>query len=183
MPGRVFTFVAALSLLLCIATTVLWVRSYWGCDDIGVEWSGKNNGRSAELYTVRGRIGMGFAHGIDLRPDMGGSPFAPAGWNFFAQRDDHPPFYPHGRQDWGPFAFVYDGGDDRPGQRFQDIIRIVQVPAWSVATLWALPSAAWIGRWGRARRRGRRGFCRACVYNLTGNVTGICPECGTRVRE
>lgn len=27
----------------------------------------------------------------------------------------------------------------------------------------------------------RRGVCRKCAYNLTGNVTGICPECGTAV--
>jgi hypothetical protein len=25
------------------------------------------------------------------------------------------------------------------------------------------------------------GRCRKCGYNLTGNMSGICPECGTRV--
>ena len=30
-----------------------------------------------------------------------------------------------------------------------------------------------------ARRRGYpRGHCRACGYNLRGNVSGVCPECG-----
>ncbi len=29
------------------------------------------------------------------------------------------------------------------------------------------------------RRRGRRGLCVTCGYNLVGNVSGICPECGT----
>lgn len=29
------------------------------------------------------------------------------------------------------------------------------------------------------RRKGApRGHCRACGYDLTGNVSGICPECG-----
>jgi hypothetical protein len=26
------------------------------------------------------------------------------------------------------------------------------------------------------------GFCRACGYNLTGNVSGRCPECGTPIK-
>jgi hypothetical protein len=29
----------------------------------------------------------------------------------------------------------------------------------------------------------RKGVCRKCSYNLTGNVSGICPECGTPVGE
>jgi hypothetical protein len=27
------------------------------------------------------------------------------------------------------------------------------------------------------------GHCRRCGYNLTGNVSGVCPECGTPVPE
>jgi hypothetical protein len=30
-------------------------------------------------------------------------------------------------------------------------------------------------------RRPRRGHCRTCRYDLTGNVSGVCPECGTAV--
>lgn len=29
-------------------------------------------------------------------------------------------------------------------------------------------------------RRRRRGLCVKCGYNLTGNTTGVCPECGTK---
>lgn len=31
----------------------------------------------------------------------------------------------------------------------------------------------------RRWRRRRRGLCRRCGYNLEGNVSGLCPECGT----
>lgn len=32
-------------------------------------------------------------------------------------------------------------------------------------------------------REFRKGVCRKCLYNLTGNVSGICPECGTLIGE
>jgi hypothetical protein len=32
-----------------------------------------------------------------------------------------------------------------------------------------------------ARRR-RMNLCQSCGYSLRGNVSGICPECGTRVK-
>ena len=39
-------------------------------------------------------------------------------------------------------------------------------------------------RWDRPhelrRRRRAMGLCVQCGYDLTGNVSGVCPECGTR---
>jgi len=32
-------------------------------------------------------------------------------------------------------------------------------------------------------RRRRRGRCVKCAYDLTGNVSGVCPECGTKIGE
>jgi hypothetical protein len=29
----------------------------------------------------------------------------------------------------------------------------------------------------------RPGFCTSCSYNLTGNVSGVCPECGTVIEN
>jgi hypothetical protein len=39
-------------------------------------------------------------------------------------------------------------------------------------------------RWRRrvaAKSRSDRGLCPVCSYDLTGNTSGICPECGTPV--
>jgi hypothetical protein len=36
-----------------------------------------------------------------------------------------------------------------------------------------------LARW--LPNRVRPGYCRKCEYNLTGNTSGVCPECGTKV--
>jgi hypothetical protein len=56
------------------------------------------------------------------------------------------------------------------------------IPYWSgllVSALYPLWSTyrGPIRRW----RHGRRGCCRKCGYDLTGNVSGVCPECGRAV--
>ena len=55
-------------------------------------------------------------------------------------------------------------------------------PTWSaVATLAAYPTVAFIRGPLRRWRRRRRGLCVACGYDLTGNTTGVCSECGEAV--
>ena len=60
---------------------------------------------------------------------------------------------------------------------------------WSVADGGLLPLAVgllslpfWLPaalRDERRSKRRRKGLCLACGYNLTGNTSGVCPECGT----
>jgi hypothetical protein len=35
----------------------------------------------------------------------------------------------------------------------------------------------------RRKKRGDRGECLACGYSLTGNASGVCPECGHAVAQ
>ncbi len=35
----------------------------------------------------------------------------------------------------------------------------------------------------RMRKRRRKGLCLKCGYDLTGNVSGVCPECGTEIKR
>ena len=57
------------------------------------------------------------------------------------------------------------------------------VPLWFVALLTAIAPARAVTRYIRQRRRGLDAprLCRTCSYDLTGNVSGVCPECGTRI--
>jgi hypothetical protein len=60
----------------------------------------------------------------------------------------------------------------------------VEIPFWALFTLFAwYPGLAFIcGPFRRWRRHGRA-LCTNCGYNLTGNVSGVCPECGTAMRS
>ncbi len=49
---------------------------------------------------------------------------------------------------------------------------------WPFATV--LSGSAGLMWWGRFARRARPGCCRLCGYDLAGNTSGVCPECGTR---
>ena len=56
--------------------------------------------------------------------------------------------------------------------------------SWRVLTVALVLLVGWsamvlIRRW----KRPRPGLCKRCSYNLTGNTSGVCPECGTRVPQ
>lgn len=56
---------------------------------------------------------------------------------------------------------------------------MVFVPLWLVLAI-AVPLTIWA--WVRSRRP-PPGCCRKCGYDLTGNVSGRCPECGVTVGD
>src|SRR5215472_14630033 len=54
---------------------------------------------------------------------------------------------------------------------------VVFFPLWPLAIVSLLLASTWAIR----RRRGGVGICcENCSYNLTGNTSGVCPECGTQ---
>ena len=56
--------------------------------------------------------------------------------------------------------------------------RQVDIPLWIPLVVVAISTGF---LWRRERKRPRSGHCRSCGYNLTGNVSGVCPECGEKV--
>jgi hypothetical protein len=57
----------------------------------------------------------------------------------------------------------------------------MMAPPWLVTLLFGLAPLTWLWRWWRRHPRNIVGRCRFCQYDLTGNVSGICPECGTKI--
>jgi hypothetical protein len=55
----------------------------------------------------------------------------------------------------------------------------VFLPLWIPAAV-AFCTAVFFHRKSRRERDGR---CRKCDYDLTGNISGVCPECGTPVPQ
>lgn len=56
----------------------------------------------------------------------------------------------------------------------------IEVPLWIPFVLVSLATAF---LWWRDHRRISPGHCEQCDYDLTGNTSGVCPECGTPVLE
>ena len=70
-------------------------------------------------------------------------------------------------------------------KRIGSVFQSAAVPHWFMVFLTAVPPARWLSlRRRRARaRRVRLGRCAGCAYDLTGNVSGVCPECGASVAD
>jgi hypothetical protein len=53
------------------------------------------------------------------------------------------------------------------------------IPFWIPFLIIAVPTAVIIRRMRRWKPEGK--LCKSCGYDLTGNVSGICSECGTKL--
>jgi len=55
------------------------------------------------------------------------------------------------------------------------------VPNWIIFVTTAILPGVWIVNQLRKRRISDGRMCNKCRYDLTGNTSGVCPECGTAV--
>jgi hypothetical protein len=65
-----------------------------------------------------------------------------------------------------------------PGVATNWYFEFFALPLW-VILVPILASTLWL--WRRDWRKPRPGFCRRCDYDLTGNTSGRCPECGMEI--
>jgi hypothetical protein len=192
---KLFGLATALSLVLCLATVGLWVRSYQ--EMYQWEWTTSRGledpaWRHGQLCVAMGRVGY-VARAADGIPNerffKSTRRFRLMNHGQFAQ--SHPfQFDPWGsgtvvrpapinekiywwrgvQYSWTHWSF----GRDHTTQRQ------AWLPLWLLSVLLlVLPLFRAIG-WLRRHRRNRHQQCVSCGYDLTANTSGACPECGTR---
>jgi hypothetical protein len=166
---RLFAIVATLSFLLCLSTVAVWIRSYYVYDGIPMsQWHSigvDSDVGSGELHWTADEVPntAGPSYHYSIKDD----PSLQSGFDFTDSA-------------WHVIGFSYRSVDTplRGGSIMKS--RGLTVPYWFLAGCTAVMPAIWMI--ARVRNRGRTlNGCAACSYNLTGNTSGICPECGTPV--
>lgn len=169
------------SLLVGIGSIALWHRSYACCD----EWA-VNHGRTYDVGTRRGRLVFSAQTSVRMvQSGPGGAWVDPPSAGLAPEwRFRH---HVWATEDWfepGVLGFDVSSGDVEFGTSLWQIHHegtSVVVPLWFVTACALVLPARW--GWRRFRRRDERapGACVRCGYDLTGNVSGVCPECGRAV--
>ena len=161
MKRRPLNLVAALSLLAVALILAAWARSYAPRDFT----AGANNGSLLLLFT-----------------DGQWTSYARPRENFTLAFDDLWRLARGAATGKGSFLGVsYVSRPTQAGARpggHEGRFFLVAVPfAYPLAL--AAAAAAWaLAARARLARRSRLGACKSCGYDLTGNVSGTCPECG-----
>ena len=179
---------AIVGLLGCIVFSALWIRSYSTAD---VWWMLRRfpqgrfyANRSYQVDSDFGRIGFEVEHRETRHADWFLSVGIEENQLGTVMWDARPTRRPRQEPEQGflgllGFTFSSDQFTDEPDLQPVTSWAVV-VPFWSVELLSAFWPGLWIVNWWRKKTklRLRPGFCRKCRYDLTGNTSGFCPECG-----
>jgi hypothetical protein len=163
------------SLLLCFASTGLWVRSYWVADRLTQD--------SVDPYTIVASASAIRVCRQDWFIDHGTAPRS----GRWLRSTEQPRSWSPWPVDRHVLGFEYTSfdvidGDDRT--RIFAVFAFV-LPFWSVVTLFATAPAMRFVSIVRARRRRHRrfaGLCQHCGYDLRASP-GRCPECGALAEQ
>ena len=108
-------------------------------------------------------ITLSYVHGLD--PEIRSPGLSGASMDYLSQ-------YGAVDRNWVRFALGYKqtGGTYIPTY-------YGALPHWFLTIIFAMLPATWLYKWRRRRKLGPNA-CPGCGYDLTGNESGVCPECG-----
>jgi hypothetical protein len=181
---RLFTVLSAFSLLLCVATALLWARSYRAQDEFTAHahWGGGRHRLSLSAFSLRGILLLSIEHvpysdprDVDYR-----RPFPPLltelrsypVWNVRRDRRRIVTGDPPHPTPWNRLGLSYAYGVVTPTEHR------LTAPHALAALTFILAPATWLLRWRSRRQRRARHLCAACGYDLRA-TPDRCPECGT----
>ena len=187
MKRRVFKFVAAraaagVSLVLCLATLALWVRSYWVVDEVFTRAEAVSEGRATRSLwrasSASGAISIYHVGGASSDPawvtaqkaveERGwrASPIAAtSGATARFRFERHPrDAMAYQRTDAGRLTFV-------------GVSWVLVFPHWLAVVVCLALGALWVVSFRRRRARRMVGLCPACGYDVRATPVR-CPECG-----
>jgi hypothetical protein len=176
MIRRAFSILSALSLVLCLATCILWVRGYWIEDG----YSARCHLHYISLASYCGEIGCEFGAVYGGGPQDLYTPTWVAGYRSLPVGRVPQSEYIHVVEAQGSFNNLPHYHDmlgfrwhPRTDRNWEYRERGIAVPAWSLVVLTGLLPV--IRAW--RPRRFRFGFCLSCGYDLRA-TPDRCPECG-----
>ena len=209
MRRRLFNFAAVVSLVLCLATVVLWVRSYWVIDEITLAMPHLNRmiagGGGVFLESVRYvRVASNWQDStippsqtiMDYANWKLSGPGRVRSWErrtkIYTDRadlvrlawgTDLNRIWPHSSAFSSMLQQTFNNDERLTYTQFTDSVigHRIWIPYWLLVAACSLCPLIFLLNRQRLSNRLGRNACSICGYNLTGNTSGVCPECGTPV--
>jgi hypothetical protein len=174
LPRHLFTLCSALSLLLCVAVGMLWVRSYRVEDTI--EYFGATSGLR-QAAASRGVLILCEEHTVDPKRLYQEDPvISPFGLRYLGQDLGERPTIENPGADLvfgiGQLRLIRHNGLSEP---WPNIVTTVTCPLWLILAVLLIPGLIVGLRIQRRRRRLTAGRCKRCGYDLRGSPER-CPE-------
>jgi hypothetical protein len=176
-----FIILSVLSLVLCVATTALWLRSYWTFD----HYDRIQRVRADDSQAIRQWYFMSDGGGVKLTVFTAEGSTVPGLWGSnLGTWWGHEPATGYVR--FGNDRAVAIGwlGVGWGGGKWNQVDGSLTTedswivfPHWMAVALFGLTPAVWLATFVRKRRRLANGLCRHCGYDLRA-TPDRCPECG-----
>ena len=193
MIRRINKLLSVVSLLLCMLMLAEWARSFWVCDTLSrshvLSTANPADSIAHSLFWDDGLIGYALTRETYTDKVIAASPIAwqlkqtPANVDHGVSQSLLQRIGFHGKERECSVIDTHQMRDTGHGVfRTVHVVNSYTRDSWTIPGV--LPAAVFgiypaIRGYRRFRRRGKSGLCRNCNYDLTGNTSGTCPECGT----